>query len=98
MKIDKLASVSIKKVKSPEQISTNGFSFDAIKKEIANLLLDKSSPLSEIENRLTNTNNLSGKDLLSFQIRASNYHMKVEVVSKVAESLIATTRRLQQVQ
>lgn len=95
MKIDKITNISIKKLNNPSIQSSD---FNNIKNKIKEFFLDSKSPLTAIENNLQNISNLSGKELLGLQIRASNYHVKVELATKVAESLISTSRRLQQVQ
>jgi len=41
---------------------------------------------------------ISPKELLVFQIRASQFGVHVELLSKVAESGLSTVRRLQQTQ
>lgn len=40
-------------------------------------------------------NNFSPKELLLLQVKASSYHLRVELVSKAAESLLATVRKFQ---
>ena len=43
---------------------------------------------------LQNIDKISPKELLGYQLKASSYHMRVEIVAKVADSFLGTVRRL----
>ncbi len=38
---------------------------------------------------------ISAEDLILYQIQASNYHLRIEMISKVAESFMQTFRKIQ---
>lgn len=51
--------------------------------------------ISQLQQQLLNNRELSPRELLLYQIKVGRMGMQVELVSKLSESLIATSRRLQ---
>ena len=52
--------------------------------------------LLTLQKKVMQNQNIPARDLLVYQVKASQLRLKVELTSKVAESMLATTRRLQQ--
>lgn len=63
--------------------------------EMLDKLLPNSNELQGVENAISQSNKLSPSELLGYQLKASNYHIRVELVSKVAESVLGTVRKFQ---
>lgn len=57
--------------------------------------LPKSKDILRIQSVIGKAENVSPGELLSYQIKASNYHLRVELVAKVAESALGTVKKLQ---
>lgn len=65
-------------------------------KSIAGKVWESLNQFLKPENIIQGTSkNIAPKDLLLLQIKASSYHLRVELVSKAAESLLATVRKFQ---
>lgn len=71
-----------------------GQAFDKIKKEL-NGSEDFYTQIRSMERDLASGKELSSKEILLHQIRAQHFHLRVELVSKVAESALATVRKFQ---
>ena len=57
--------------------------------------LPKSGDLQQIQAVIAKADKVNPAELLGYQIKASNYHLRVELVSKVAESALGTVKKLQ---
>lgn len=95
-KIGKIQAVKISKnAISPKIKGTKGKeSF----KEIINRFLGDDKTLNDIDKIQKQINTgvkFKPEQLLAYQIRAGKLHLRVELVSKVAESANSTTKRLQ---
>lgn len=51
--------------------------------------------LATLRAKITRKGNIDARDLLLYQIRSGEFGLRVELISKVADSLLATTRKLQ---
>lgn len=51
--------------------------------------------LQQIGQKLTANHSFSPRELLLYQIKASDYHLRVELVAKTAESMLGTVRKFQ---
>jgi hypothetical protein len=69
----------------------------AAPKESANALLgvDSFAELRKVQEAVVEGKQFTPQQLLSFQLKANDAHMRVELLSKIAESAIATAKRLQ---
>lgn len=56
---------------------------------------DSFGQLGKVEQTLLAGGSLSSQQMLLMQLQATDAHMRVELLSKVAESAIATAKRLQ---
>lgn len=52
--------------------------------------------LVKLENRLLNSPQLSAKELLGLQLRVGAYGIRIELLSKLAESGLSTIRKFEQ--
>ncbi|MCB0321604.1 MAG: hypothetical protein KDD60_11820 [Bdellovibrionales bacterium] len=57
---------------------------------------DPFQAMQQLSTRLTRGESLSPGELIQYQVRAGEFGVRVELVSKVAESLSASLRKLQQ--
>ncbi len=64
--------------------------YDLIQSFTEKLGLDRSFSFEKIA-----TQTLSSQDLILYQIQASNYHLRIEMLSKTAEGLLQTLRKVQ---
>lgn len=60
--------------------------------------LDLHKDIVKLQEAAVSGKTLSTNELLYYQIKANEFNLRVELTSKVAESAISTTRRLQQAQ
>jgi TolA-binding protein len=51
--------------------------------------------LAQIQGKIEAGKSFSGRELLLYQIKASRFHVQVEMLSKVAESMLGTLRKFQ---
>lgn len=51
--------------------------------------------LQQLQQKILKTQNPTARDLLLYQVRAAQFGMGVELVSKIAESVSATIRKFQ---
>jgi hypothetical protein len=58
--------------------------------------LNPKSDLYADLSKIGQLSNIPSNKLLSYQIKANQFHLQVEMLSKVAESALATARKLQQ--
>jgi hypothetical protein len=49
-----------------------------------------------LQTRLLGAKELSPKELIVYQVKASQFGLQVELLSKVSESIVATVRKFQQ--
>jgi hypothetical protein len=56
---------------------------------------DPFEAMQKLSHEITNGTKLSSQELLLYQMRVGEYGMQVELVSKVAESMNASLRKLQ---
>ncbi|MCB0338506.1 MAG: hypothetical protein KDD53_02830 [Bdellovibrionales bacterium] len=90
--------VSAASIKSPVNSGTPSGSASGSGIKFSDLFQEKglSQDLSKVRQAIVDGKMLNSRDLLLYQIRASNFHLRVEMASKVAESFSATVRKLQQ--
>ena len=88
-KVTTVASLASSSARSVKENPTPGVSF----KEIMAGGLEEE--LKNIQGQLANGHNFSPKELLLYQVKASQFGLRVELVSRVAESLVAVTKKLQ---
>jgi len=56
---------------------------------------DMHKEIINLQKGLMEGREFSPRELLVYQIKASQYHMRVELVTKLAESALATTKKFQ---
>lgn len=56
---------------------------------------DPFKEIQEIQKSILNGKELSGKDLILYQIKTGHFSMRVELVSKVAEAAVSTVKKFQ---
>ncbi len=88
---------------STQNVIDNSNSFSAILKSLSS---SESFPLPSSEGgsidiskaleRVGNNQKLDSRQLLLYQLKVNELHVQVELVSKLADSLFSTVRRLQQ--
>jgi len=69
-------------------------------KDVVQKLENKQAPdmhkeIINLQKGLMEGREFSARELLVYQIKASQYHMRVELVTKLAESALATTKKFQ---
>ncbi|NDC38453.1 MAG: hypothetical protein EBZ48_10425, partial [Proteobacteria bacterium] len=57
--------------------------------------VDSFGELRKLEQAVLSGKKFSPEELLTFQLKATDAHLRVEMLSKVAESAISTAKRLQ---
>lgn len=75
--------------------------FDAVKSRQLESDLGFNSPLqqiSKIKETLSSAEGMQPKDILVYQIQISELNLRVEMLSKAADSALAMTRKLQNAQ
>ncbi|MCB0337337.1 MAG: hypothetical protein KDD62_13565 [Bdellovibrionales bacterium] len=92
MKVD-LAQTPQVRLHTPQQQKSNA-SFDAVVRQLAGKE-DYHSQIVQLEQAMLAGRSLKPNELLMHQIRAQQFHLKVELASKAAESLLTTVRKLQ---
>ncbi len=60
--------------------------------------LELHKDIAKLQSSAVSGKALSTQELLYYQIKANEFNLRVELTSKVAESAISTTKRLQQAQ
>ena len=80
------------------QKPSGGADFKTMLEGLKNFVSKDQIDIKAIETQFSNSNTFNPKELLSIQYRISNLHVRVELVAKVVESVLATGKRLQQVQ
>jgi hypothetical protein len=80
------------------QKPSNNIDFKTMLEGLKNFVSKDQIDIKAIEAQFANSNSFNPKELLSIQYRISKQHVRVELVAKVVESVLATGKRLQQVQ
>ena len=57
---------------------------------------DSFDAVKEIKQKLFSGQEISTRELLTYQLKAQDVHFKVELISKVAETALASAKKLQQ--
>ena len=73
----------------------SGMSFSQVKSNIVGGN-DTHSQLIQVQQKVLNGQELSHKELLMYQIKASDFHLQVEMLSKLGEGVTASIKRFQQ--
>ena len=60
-----------------------------------NKTADIYSEIQNMQKNLLNGKEFSGKDLIMYQIKAGQFNLRVELLSKVAEGMISSFRKFQ---
>ena len=88
------AMVASPELKTP--VMERGGGFPQLLMRLENGLSEPYQVLAGYEARLKSGQKLSVQELIHFQVQAGHFGVGVELLSKLAESMIAATRRLQQ--
>ncbi len=89
------------KIKAPQVLEkVQGGSKDfkeilAQQKEIHSKTPDMFKEIQEMQKSILNGKELSGKDLILYQIKTGQYSLRVELISKVAEAAVSTVKKFQ---
>ena len=101
MSVSKIASIALKSVGPAPRVSV-GKGFGELKQELqksANLDLlfapDIQKDLARIERGIVQGKVFSPQELIGLQIKAHHFGIRVELVARLAESGVATLKRLQ---
>lgn len=62
---------------------------------VAPSVKDLFKEIQEIQKAILNGKELTGKDLIMYQIKTGQYSMRVELISKVAEAAVSTVKKFQ---
>ena len=83
---------------SPSVAEGTGPSFKEVAEGLREKLsgtVDLNKELSELRGELLSKKKFAPAELLQYQILSSRFHLRVELVTKASESMLATFRRLQ---
>ena len=69
---------------------------ERVRQQAAESKTDPYIELVTLQEKIIGAKQLSSQELLYYQIRASQFGMRVELLSKVGESALATVRKFQQ--
>ncbi|MEZ4755099.1 MAG: hypothetical protein R3A13_12520 [Bdellovibrionota bacterium] len=79
----------------PEVERASGGKFSEVKNSIEQEFKDSFLDLDKLENILSKQGEVDAKSLLLYQIQVGKLGLRTELISKVGESLLSTTRKLQ---
>jgi len=95
MKVDSnLTALTLTAKNAIEQPMLGGVSFEKILNAVQGKN-DMHEALQKMSNKLLSQKEMAPRELLQYQLMANAFHVKVELVSKVAESASATLKKLQ---
>jgi hypothetical protein len=102
MKIPALDSTSLQPLNQPAE-QKSGARFAEVRAEMAQQTSsvgnifggDSFDQLRAFQQAVLSGKRMSPEQLLVFQVKATDAHMRVELLSKIAESAISTAKRLQ---
>ncbi|MCO6430205.1 MAG: hypothetical protein J5J00_05040 [Deltaproteobacteria bacterium] len=80
---------------SPAKHSTFQEIFKGLRDGPRGLGLDSFSEIAQVQQRILSGQKLTPQELIIYQVRAGEYNLRVELVSKIAESVMATMRKFQ---